>query len=163
MAATSSDADVRGRRRIGIAAIALAGLGFLVAGGLPGIAAAVALAGSWYALPAPYAVAIGHLLLAVLLPETPGVLALIPAELGLLGVLGAEALPRDEFFPLAALLLAFVFLLSDAAILGFLIGGLPAAALALVAAGVAIGYGLHRYELLRLGLLDEPTDAPAET
>jgi len=157
MATIPSKSSTRRHARLGTAAVAVAGLGFAVAGGLPGIAAAVALAGSWYALPTPYAVAVGHLLLAVLLPEDPGLLALVLAELGLLGVLAAAAPLRDETLSFAGRLVGCGVPLSAVAAIGFLVGGLPAAALSLVAAALALGYGLHRYELLRLGLLDEPT------
>ena len=144
----------RVRTRIGVAAVVLAGAGFVLAGGLAGVLAAAVLAVAWYALALPYAVALGHLLLVALLPGDAGFVRVAPAEAGLLGLLLSEA-PAVESpgrFPVAMLSAGVV--LVSAVWVGQVAGGLPGAAIALVVVGATLGYALHRYELLRLGLLD---------
>ncbi|MFB6227418.1 MAG: hypothetical protein ABEH88_02355, partial [Halobacteriales archaeon] len=153
MSATATEPGARSTKWLGRVGVVLAGLGLVLVGDVFGLGAAVLLGVAWYALPAPYVVAIGHVLFAAILPAEPGVLDLLPAELGLLCMLGAAAPSRDGIARFGALLVAATVLLSGAGALGFRIGELPGAALALVAASLLGGYGLHRYELLRLGLL----------
>ena len=155
MSMTATEPDRRRTRWLGRAGVVLAGLGFVLVGDLFGLGAAVLLGVAWYALPVPYAVAIGHVLFAVLLPAEPGVLDVVPGELGLLCLLGAAAPSRDRVARFGALLVGATIILSGVAALGFRIEALPGAATALVAASLLGGYGLHRYELLRLGLLDD--------
>jgi hypothetical protein len=155
MSATTTEPDTWSTKWLGRAGVVLAGFGFVLVGDIFGLGAAVLLGVAWYMLPVPYAVAIGHVLFAVLLPAEPGVLDIVPAELGLLCLLGAVAPSRDGIARFGALLVGATLTLSGVAALGFRIGALPGAAFSLVAASLLGGYGLHRYELLRLGLLED--------
>jgi hypothetical protein len=144
----------RVRTWIGVAAVLLAGGGFVLTGGLAGALAAAVLAVAWYALPVPYAVAVGHLLLVGVVPGDAALVRVAPAEAGLLGVLLSEASTVDAPGRFVAAMLAAGVVLLGAAWAGSVAGGLPGAAVALVVVGAVLGYALHRYELLRLGLLD---------
>jgi hypothetical protein len=163
MSAMSTGPFTRRLRWLGRAGTVLAGVGFVLVADLSGLGAAILLAVAWYALPVPYAVATGHVLFAALLPADPGVFDLLPAELGLLCILGAAAPPQDALARFGILFVAGTLVLSGMAVLGVWIGGLPGGVILLVAVSFLGGYGLHRYELLRLGLLDgfETPDATA--
>jgi hypothetical protein len=162
MAPTPTDVDTEHPTWPGLAAVGLAGIGFVLVGGVAGVGAALALGAAWYALPAPYAVALGHLLFVALLPAEPGALQLVPAELGLLGILAVarpagDGMARSGALRFGALLVGGTLLLGGVAALGLRLGGLPGGVLALAAVALPVGYGLHRYERLRLGLLDAGT------
>jgi hypothetical protein len=132
----------------------LACLGVVLSGGLAGVLAAAVLAVAWYAFPLPYAVALGHLLLVALLPADAGLARVALAETGLLGLLLAEAPTIEPPGRFVAAMLSASVVLGGAALAGRVAGGLPGATIALAAAGGILGYAVHRYELLRLGLLD---------
>jgi len=155
------DFDVRGLPWLGLATLALAGAGFVLLADLRGAIAAVVLGVAWYALPAPYAVAVGHLLLVALLPPESGieaiqVVGLVPVEAGLLGLLATAAPRIDAPARFAVALVVATAVLVGVAALGFLAGGVPGAAAALAVVAGVLGYGLHRYERLRLGLIEAP-------
>jgi len=157
-AAIDVSARRAGRTWLGLAALALAGAGFVLVDGPAGALAAGALAVVWYALPLPYAVALGHLLLLALVPEGTGITIRLPAEAGLLGMLLSETPTVGTPLRFGAAFLGTVAVLLGVAGAGFAAGGTGGAALALTLVAASLGYGLHRYELLRLGLL-----APDET
>jgi len=159
MAATTSESGTRRVGSLGLLAVGVVSVEFVLVGDLLGIGAALALLVAWYALPAPSAVALGFVLFAVLLPVEPGTLELLVGTLGLLGVLAA-AVPSWSAVPRFGV--PFVvgwFLLGGVAALGFRVGGLGVALVSLAALALLAGYGLHRYELLRLGLLTDPASA----
>lgn len=162
---TPADVDVSTQERaatreraertwLGLAALALAGAGFVLVAGVAGALAAVTLAVAWYALPLPYAVALGHLLLVASVPGGTGLAVLVPAEAGLLGLLLSEAPAVDAPLRFGAAFLGTATVLIGVAAAGFAAGGPVGAALALAVVAATLGYGLHRYELLRLGFLD---------
>jgi hypothetical protein len=158
-------AERRNRPWLALVSLTLAGLGFFLVGGLSGVVAAVALGVAWYVFPAPYAVAGGHLLFVALLPADPGLLLIAPAELGLLGILAAAA-PDEAPERFVAVLAGATLLLSGVAGFSFRFGGLTTAAVSVAVVALLLGYGLHRYERLRLGLLDTPgsdSDSGADT
>jgi hypothetical protein len=148
---------------LAFASLALAGLGFSLVGGLSGVVAALVLGAAWYALPAPYAVAGGHLFLVALLPTDPGLLQVAPAEVGLLGILAADAPDAAAPGRFVSVLAGVALLLSGVASFGFRLGGIAMGAVSLAVVALLMGYGLHRYELLRLGLLDVPSSNPDVT
>lgn len=162
MSVTPPRTDSRRVKWLGLPAVGLTAVGLLLIGGTSGIAATIALGVAWYALSTPYTVALGHLLLAALLPESGGLPGLLAAEGGLLGMLAINAPGRDDHLQFGAAFVTSMLLLSCVAVLGVRLWGLPAAALLLAAVALLVGYGLHRYELLRLGLLEEPTDATTD-
>lgn len=135
-------------------------LGFGLVGGDTGLLAAGALVAAWYLSSVPVTVAIGHVLLGALLSGEPGAIGIGIAELGLLGLLSTAG-PLDTLRD-GAVLLGFTALLGGVAAAGWEAGGVTAAAGALAGTAVLVGYGLHRYELLRLGLIesDEEPNAP---
>ena len=140
--------------RVRVAALIFAGIGFVLSGGFAGVLAAAALAVTWYVLPVPYEVALGHLLLVALLPEEAGLVRAAPAEAGLLALLLAEAPTVEAPGRFVTAMLSAGVVLAGAAWAGRVVGGLPGAAIGLTAVGAILGYALHRYERLRLGLLD---------
>lgn len=139
-------------------ALALAGVSLLLLGLAPGVAlglgVGVGLVG--WALPGEYAFASGHLGAAIVLPSDPGLVALCLLEISLWMLLVLESRSRRSALRLGAFgcgiaTLSTVFgwtLLSREPSLwtaGLAIAGVTAAAL----------YGVHRYELVRLGIATE--------
>lgn len=143
--------------------VALLGIGLVGAGGWlvadeTGLIAAAVIALCWYLLSSLYAVAIGHAMVLLLTTETLPPELLI-AEVGLGVVLIAPAVDTD----------------GPAAFIGSFLGGLGAllalgvatywwsnrlwiAAAVLLGALAVAGYGLYRYELVSLGLVEsDPT------
>lgn len=126
-----------------------------VVGGLPGMVTAVLVPVAWYALPSTYAFAVGQIgVLAVL--DTGNPAALLAAQVGLLGVLLAPAVELSDTEQLVAVTLAWVG-----------VGGLAAwastrptvgislAGGTLVIATALVAYGLHRYQQVSLGLVED--------
>lgn len=169
------------RPRLGGASALVAAVGLV---GLPGESAMVAVLGAlavliaWSLVPPTYAFALGHVALAAVLPEAafaqwPTLVWLAVVELGLLGVLLASATsseylsdteesPRGERAEIVAggIVLGWTLLggaLAWASVRPSL--GLPATGgLLVVLTGVA-AYGLHRYQLVSLGLAGDGTPA----
>lgn len=151
-------ATVRRRedRSVAGAAGALLAAGALaVTAGPLGVTVGVALLGAWAVFSVPYVLALGHLGLAVLFPDGPTLQALALVESGFLLVLGGPFLRRG-----ADLRVAVAPFVAAAVLFGAVAAGLrwldSTAAAALVLAIVAglLAYGLHRYELVRLGLVE---------
>lgn len=159
---SSGAAERKTRLWLALVSLVLTGLGFSLVGGFSGVVAAVALGVAWYALPAPYAVAGGYLLFVALLPAAPSLLQIAPVGLGLLGVLAAAA-PGTARGRFVAALAGTALLLSGVAGFGFQLGGLTTAAVSVGAVALLLGYGLHRYELLRVGRLDTSRSHPDAT
>lgn len=133
----------------------VAGLGFVLVGGLAGVASALAVALVWLFLPAVYAVALGHVLLAALTVDGGTLLEFIVVGLGLFAVLLApasrlyerETLVSVTVFAAGVLFFAFGIAFTTADVLWI-------ASLALVVLWALAAYGIHRYELVTLGLVE---------
>ena len=92
---TEHDVDTERTLLGGCSALLVTGL-FAVGGGVPGVISGGVVAATWYLLPAPYAVALGHLVLAVLAADGVGVLHVLLAEAGLVGMLLGPATASDR-------------------------------------------------------------------
>lgn len=155
---TSTPTRVSGLSRT---ALALTGLGFgLVTVGLTmtagsiGIVGGVLLALSWLVVPPIYTAGIGFVIATALVPDGFTGITFTPIGLGILCVLAAPFLDRDD---------PAVLTVTAATGLGFLlavVGGaflwttaiLPSAT-ALLSAFALLTYLIHRYEIIRIGLL----------
>lgn len=155
---TTDQSGLSDRSRLGGASVLLAASAFVLFAGALGITAAAVLLVVWYALPATYAFALGNVALAALVGSgNPIQLAVV--EVGLLGVLLAPAGRLKA--PGRPIVIA---------VLGVAIGtGLAWAVsrglLSFSVAGVAVvamtglgGYGLHRYQLVGLGLVGDTSE-----
>lgn len=148
-------AAVRARTGVLLSVVAFAGLAAAlwydvgVAG--PLVAAAVGV--TWLLAAAPYAVAVGYL--AVVLVVDPA--TAVATHVGLAAILAADlATGRRPQTGLRAIVAFAVVALALGAVVRFEPPFAAAGVLALVVAGV--GYALHRYELVRLGLVDATAD-----
>jgi hypothetical protein len=164
------------RTRLGGAGALVAAVGLLV---FPGGNAAVAIVGAlvvlggWYLAGPAYAFALGHLALAAMMPEGggffqgPDLVWLVPIEVGLLGTLLASLTgpSRDRIWVRGWILVV------GWVVVGGLLAwasaesslGLPAAAGLLVAVFALAAYGLHRYQLVSLGLVGEGDSGSDDT
>jgi hypothetical protein len=115
-----------------------------------GITALVALA--WLLVSTPYAVAVGGLLIAVL--ATGGGLFDLLAVGSLLTMFAADLLVE---WPARTASVGVAALVTTGAVLAAVWRSEPlwAAAVALLGAFMLLAYAIHRYELVRLGLLEE--------
>lgn len=148
-----SGGRVRGTRLSGAGAVAVV-LAFGAFGGLAGLAAGVAVAVGSLVLPATYAFAFGHVALLFALPS-PTLRQIAAVELGLAAVLVSPMAGTDGGRRLiAATALCFVGLAAVVAPASLAVDPLWTVAAALVALVAALSYGVHRYERLRLGLLE---------
>lgn len=140
-------------------ATAALGLGLVTAGlvmavGSIGVAGGVLLAVCWFVVPPIYTVGIGFVIAVVLVPDGFTGITFAPIGLGILSVLAAPLIDRDEPIEVA---IAAVTGLSVLLAVG---GGaflwttaiLPSATALLVAFAV-LAYGVHRYEIVRIGLV----------
>lgn len=152
------------RTRIGGAGALLAAGALVAFAGVPGILAGLAVAVGWYLAGGPVAFAVGQVAVAVLL-SGGGLAPLAVAEAGLFGVLFApesESEPgRQRFGRFRQPGLSAVFAVGwvvVAVALAWLSArsavGLGVATVALSAAIGATAYGLHRYQLVALGLAE---------
>jgi hypothetical protein len=129
---------------------------------LVAVVGALALLTAWYLAAPPYAFAVGNLALVAALPEADLVRVGV-VEVGLLGVLLASATTPDGHDRFSSLTVVGALL-----VLGWiLIGGalawastrslldLRVAAVLLVVPTALAAYGLHRYELVELGVIGE--------
>lgn len=135
----------------GVGALVTAGALVLIAGPL-GIAAGIGLFVSWAASPGIYAFALGQILFAVLVPEPTGI-QLGVVEGGLLVLLIGST--DDRIVSTTVLTTgAFVLLFTIIFATREWWDGLWPAALTLVATVGLLGYVMHRFELVRLGLVE---------
>lgn len=156
--------------RLGAASAVVASVGLVALAGLPGVVAAAALVAAWVLLPASYAFALGQVALVALAPGG-GLLGVAVAEAGLLGVLLAPATTLPEPGPPVALAVAWA--LGGVALAWASAGGTGGTAgtagagtvgagvlapwqagFALIAVTALAAYGLHRYQLVSLGLVE---------
>lgn len=144
------------RHPVGGLAALVATVALGVATGPVGAAAGLATLGLWWLVTAPYAVAAGQVLAVAVLPVDVGLPVLAAIEASLLAILLGPLLTTDAPVGSAT---AFVVCAAGLAVIPMtlLSTGRPlwtaAAALAVVAAVAA--YALHRYERVRLGLVEE--------
>lgn len=144
-----------------IGALALVGT-FGAAAGPPGIGAGVATILLWYGFGTPYALAVGHVLLLALFPGGIDPVAFVLVEAGLLAVLVLPALRTRAPLRTAAGTLLAVAVLGGASWLAVVSLSLWQAA-AVTAGTIALaGYGLYRYGLVALGLVDDDTSATTD-
>lgn len=152
-------------RLIGLLGVAVIGAGFWLAADQLGLIAAAMIGLCWYLLSGPYAVAIGHGAFLVLASGAEsgtvvpalGVELLI-AEVGLAILLVAPAIDTDDPSAFVGLFLgSLVVLLAVGAAVYWWSSLLWITAAVLLGALALGGYGLYRYELVRLGLVDGET------
>lgn len=131
------------------------GVAFVAFGGVRGLAGAVLFVGAWYLLGTTYAFAVGNVAVVGLLGDA-GLLVVAGVEVGLLVVLLSPALTLDDrtgpvlvLFGVLALGGATAWATAQSLV------GLPAAAVGLTATVWLVAYGLHRWQLVGLGLVDE--------
>lgn len=140
-----------------VALIAVAGERWPVA-----VIGALVILSVWYLLPPPYAFALGNVALVAVLPEID-LMRTTVVEVGLLGALltsATTAITSDRHLPIdvsgVLLVLGWVLVggvLAWASIRSLL--RLPVAAVLLVALTALTAYGLHRYQLVAIGVIGE--------
>jgi len=105
------------------------------------------------------AILVGHLGLLVVFPSGPDLLTLLAVEAGGLAVLAAAELlvgmPEKFLIVLGTI---YTLLLVATGILLSATDSVIVASLVLVAASVLAAYGIHRYELVALGLVEAPDE-----
>lgn len=136
----------------GIVGVLFVLVAFELVAGLTGALMGAIVAVAWYLLPSPYAVAIGMVGFAALLPSPPAPITVIVGAGGFLLILIDPGRHTDHVFPFVASLLVVAVLFGGSAgmvglwlepwIVGLLVIGL----LGMVA------YTLHRYERVVLGI-----------
>lgn len=141
---------------IGGIGVAIATIALGLTAGPVGLAAGLGAALAWYALPGWYAFTVGLVVATPLIVSAPSLWTRAVVLLGLLAVLaGPLTRVEDE----TRTLTAFAFTTAVVAIVGWGVlwtdQPLWLAALVVAAISVLIAYGLHRYELLMLGLVEE--------
>ncbi|MFC6905761.1 hypothetical protein ACFQGH_11200 [Halalkalicoccus tibetensis] len=135
--------------------LAAVGFVFLSDPGLLGTVSATLIVGAWFALPMVYTVALGHVLVAALTVDGFTTWAIVTVELGLGGMIllatpalyGRRTVVSMIVFMLGLFVFTFgiVYVTSSSLWLG---------ALALLIVGALASYGMHRYELVSLGLVE---------
>lgn len=142
------------RHPIGGLGVAVATVALWAAAGLPGLAAGLLTLLSWALGPATLAFAVGQVL-AVPLLGTPGVASLAAVQVGLLAILAGPLTATDRPHSTLAAFAAVTAVLWGTAWLVRRSGEPPwIGAVALAVAAVTLAYGVHRYERVRLGLVD---------
>ncbi|WP_458210530.1 hypothetical protein [Haladaptatus sp. NG-SE-30] len=129
---------------------------YTVANGLPGLIAGGMLVLMWYLLPTLYTFAFGQLLVAALFADGVALRYLIPLELGLISVLVGPVLTLDHPYRRVVMTsgIASVFGIGIVAI--YQLDQAYWQAIGILAVVFALGaYGLHRYERVALGLVEE--------
>lgn len=135
--------------------VAAAGFIFVSNLNLIGVVSAVLIVVAWFVLPMVYTVALGHILIAALTIDGFTTYAIIAAETGLVGMLlTSKPILYDRgtvtsmiVFMLGLFVFTFgiVYVTSNALWIG---------ALALLIVGALVSYGMYRYELVSLGLVE---------
>lgn len=150
-----------GRDWLTIASLAALVAAFGAVAGPPGLLAGIATAAVGYLLGPPYALAFGHVALVAVVPNGIEPLSVVPVEAAFVAVLLAPV--RRTASPVRIALVAVASAIALAGTAWFVVdsqsvGLATATVLALVA---FIAYGLHRYELVRLGLVPTDDDGPS--
>lgn len=134
--------------------LGLATAGLVMTAGSIGIVGGVLLALSWFVVPPIYTAGVGFVIAAALVPDGFTGITFTPIGLGILCVLAAPFLDRDDPAVLT------VTAATELSVLLAVVGGaflwttalLPSAT-ALLGAFALISYLIHRYEIIRIGLL----------
>ena len=135
---------------VGLAASAL-----VLGGGMSGRLAAVGLVVAWLALPVEYAFATGHVALAVIGIDSVALGPLLAVEAGLVLLVGGSLWVTDGSWSASATwLLAYVALGGGVWYVAVESGEVWYAVVLLWAVVAATAYGLHRHELVTLGLTE---------
>lgn len=150
---------------IGLLGVGIIAAGFWLAAEWMGLLAVAVIGLTWYILSNTYAVAIGH---AMFLPVAPRSLtpepAVLIAEVGLVILLLAPATTTGAPERFIGVYLVSLLGLSGLAVGAYRWSGrLWIGAVVLVGVLGIAGYGLYRYEQVRLGLVDTETDSETQT
>jgi hypothetical protein len=150
---------------LGLFGVGLTGVVLSVVGGVSGVVLAVALAVVWGFFPPVYSYALGHVLALGTTARALTVVELLFVELGLLAVLFGpltRAEVRDRG-PIGRSTLGFGFALGGVVVVGLALqNALWPVSVLLVLCGLGLLYGLHRYELVALGLVDDDEDGTTD-
>ena len=146
-------------------ALALLGVALSTAIGPVGVVVAIVTAAFWYALGVPYALAAGHVALVAVMPGGLDPLAVIVAEAGFGALLATVAVRSTSPARVAAVALGGAVL---AGVTIWIVLGTTSTSTSIWIAAAAVclvlataGYTLHRFQLVRLGLVTESIDAAA--
>lgn len=141
----------RGGDGVGDARVELAIVGALVVAlgvvaGSPGIVGGLLVAAFWYAFGVPFALAGGHAVLVAVVPGELELATLLVVEAVFVALLLSAALESDDppqYVALtASILIGLVLVTGSVAVFG----AIWLAAIVLLTAIAALGYGIHRYE-----------------
>ncbi|QCC60466.1 hypothetical protein NP511_00505 [Natrinema thermotolerans] len=157
-----------GRDRPTVAALLALALAFGAVSGPIGLLAGLGTAAVGYRLGPPYALAVGHVALVAVLPDGIEPVPFAIVEAAFLAVLLAPVLRVDRPRAIAGVAVVGAGALAGIAWLVADAHSTPAAAATLVAVLGVVAYGLHRYELVRLGLVpahegESTTDSATDT
>lgn len=153
----------RERTRVGAAALLVAGVALVAAGGLRGVAAAAVLGIAWLLLASTEAFALGQVGVAAFaldggpfglglgLPGGASAVAVALAEVGLFGLLFAPAVGRPDSVGTVALALGWTLASGALALAGSSLATWLGALVVLGTTGLAAAL-LHRYQVVALGL-----------
>ena len=142
------------RRLTGVAALAFVAMFGLAAGPL-GVVAGITTALVWFAVGTPYAIAVGHVLIVALYPGGIDPVSVVIVELGFLILLLTSAVRASAPGRVVVWTLGTAAALGGVAWFAVRSQSLWLAA-ALTTGGLALAsYGVYRYELVTLGLVDE--------
>jgi hypothetical protein len=143
------------RSRTSAVGVVLATAAFSVAAGPTGLLTSIAVVITWCLLSAPFAFAVGQLAFIVLFPAGSSLSQLALIEVGLLSILLGSVLRLDKpGRAVTVIVLAFAGL-GTSAWVGFKMADtLWPAVLTVAASAIIAVYGLHRYERVRLGLVE---------
>jgi hypothetical protein len=146
------------RTRIGAFGTIFVASAFAIAGGLPGLLAAVVVGVSWYALPSIVVFTIGQFALGALVSPEQTPLLLLIAEGGLLGILSGATAETNRSAQSTAFVVGCIALFAVGSWASYHWLDSIWRTTAVLAVAVTVGaYGLHRYERIALGLV---TDTP---
>ena len=152
---TDSDSE---RTRLGGAIALVASAAFVATAGLPGIAAGLAVVVGWALAGGVYAFVLGQVGVVAFLAGG-SVAGLVVVEVTLLGVLLAPAV--ELAYSVAPVALALGWTLAGSALAWAVarsLVGLPSATFLFLILTALAAYGLHRYQLVSVGLEGEPRE-----
>lgn len=153
---TTVDQPSRATLAITALGFALVTAGLVVNAGYVGLAGGVGLVLCWFVLPSLYTVSIGFVAATALVPDGFTGVTFAPIGLGLLFVLVASIIEREDLSVVAVP--AVTALSSLLAVVGgaFLwTNAVLPAAVALLVAFTLIAYGIYRYEIVRIALVTD--------
>lgn len=150
------DATAETRTKFGGSAAVVAAVGFWLSAGPAGIVAGALVVGTWALVDYVYAFALGQVLF-VALAQTPVRPASAVAQVGLFGVLLAPSVREAPLRTLGAFAVSAAGLVGVVAGLRDVSGHLWPAMVALGVTVAFCSYGLHRYQLVTLDLVEADT------